>query len=199
MQPYEIIAAPLTLWLAPVGESFPTVDAAPAGNWAKIGTSGDLNYDEGGVTIAHQQELAKWRALGSTGPRKAFRTAEDLIIRVTLADMSLEELSKALNHNAVATTAAGASDVGFKTLDLYQGLTVTTKALLVRGVSPEDESQNAQWQVPVVYQSASPEYVGAKDNPMAYQLEFTALEDPDAATAADRFGSLVVWNAAATG
>lgn len=197
MEPYEIIAAPLTLWLAPVGEAFPTVDATPGGNWAKIGTAGDLNYDEGGVTIAHSQETQKWRALGSTGPRKAFRTAEELIISVTLADMSLEELSKALNHNSVATTAAGSGTVGFKTLKTYQGLTVVTKALMVRGVSPEDDSQNAQWQVPVVYQSASPQYVGVKGAPMAYQLEFTALEDPDAATSADRFGSIVVWNAAA--
>ncbi len=29
MQPYEIIGAPFTLWLAPTGTAFPLIDAAP--------------------------------------------------------------------------------------------------------------------------------------------------------------------------
>ena len=31
--PYEIMTGPLEVWLAPVGETFPDVDATPGGNW----------------------------------------------------------------------------------------------------------------------------------------------------------------------
>ena len=105
--PFEIIAAPYTVWAAPVGEAFPAIDAAPAGNWAKIGTSGDESYSEDGVTVAHSQTTETTRVAGTTGPRKAWRTAEDLMVRFTILDISLEHYKQALNGNAVTTTAAG--------------------------------------------------------------------------------------------
>ena len=36
--PFEIIAAPVTVYQAAIGEAMPAIDAVVAGNWATIGT-----------------------------------------------------------------------------------------------------------------------------------------------------------------
>jgi len=191
--PFELIAAPFTVWLAPVGTAFPLIDAAPGASWAKIGTSGDENYSEDGVTAAHSQTVETPGFLGTTGPRKAFRTAEGLMIRFTVFDMTLEQYANGLNGNAVTTTAAGSGTAGFKKLGLRQGLDVARHALLVRGnASAYGAGWNSQYELPVCFQSGSPEPVHRKGQPAGLALEFTALEDPSAATAAERFGRLVV-------
>lgn len=198
MEPYEIIAAPFTVYWAPVGEAFPDVDEAPAGNWATIGTSGDENYAPEGVTVAHGQTIEQFRPLGSTGPRKASRPDESLMVRFTLWDMSLEQHRMGLNQNAVATTAAGAGTPGFKSVNLYRGVTVATLALLVRGdVSAYGAGFKGQYQIPRCFQSGSPESVHAKGAPAGLSLEFTALEDLTAATVDERFGKLVMQHQAA--
>ena len=198
MQPYEIVAAPFTAWFAPVGEPFPAIGAVPSGNWAMIGTSGDENYAEDGVTVAHAQTIEQTRVLGATGPRKAFRTAEDLMVRFTVFDMTLEHYQRAVNGNAVATTAAGAGAPGFKTLGLRQGPEVSRLALLVRGdVSAYGAGWTSQYEVPVCYQSGAPEPVHRKGQPAGLALEFTALEDPAATSADQRFGRLIVQHQAA--
>ncbi|MDF1778735.1 MAG: hypothetical protein P1V13_22155 [Rhizobiaceae bacterium] len=191
--PYEIVAAPFTLWLAPVGEAFPAIDATPAGNWGMVGTSGDENYTEDGVTVAHAQTIEKTRAAGTTGPRKAFRTEEDLMIRLTLMDMTLEHYKTAMNGNAVTTTAAGSGTAGTKKLGMRQGLNVTRLALLVRGdTSSYGDGYKSQYEVPICYQSASPEPVFRKGQPAALALEFTALEDSSASSEDERFGRLII-------
>lgn len=197
MEPYEIVGAPLTLWLAPVGEAFPAIDAAPGGNWVKVGTSGDRNYSEEGVAVMHNQTLSQARPAGTTGPVKAFRTDEDLMISLTLWDITLEQYAAALNDADVATTAAGVGTAGFKAIGLSQGQEVTAYALLARGTSPYGDGMNAQYQVPRCYQSASPNPQYVKGNPAGLELEFTALEDLNAANAAERFGKLVAQHQAA--
>lgn len=193
-KPYEIIAAPFAVYLAPVGEAFPAIDEAPAGNWELLGTS-TRHYNEEGVTVAHEQEIEVFRGLGSTGPVKAFRTSEGLMVRFTLHDMKLEEYAKALNGAAVATTAAGSGTAGIKELNLYRGLDVALYAMLVRGPGPEGDGWPAQYQVPVCFQSGNPEPVFSKGEPAGLAIEMTALEDPDAATEAERFGTLVAQSA----
>lgn len=198
MQPHEIIGAPFTLWVAPVGTAFPLISAAPAVDWKMVGTSGDRSETEEGVTVAHSQSFNKARSAGSTGPMKAFRTEEDLIISLTLMDLSLEQYSLAMNGNAVVTTAAGVGTAGFKTLKLYRGVSVATMALLVRGnVSAYGDGYNSQYEVPVVYESGSPEPVFTKGEPAGLALEFTALEDPAAATPDLRFGRVIMQHAVA--
>lgn len=198
MQPYEIIAAPFTLWWAPTGTAFPLIDAAPGASWTKVGTSGDRSETEEGVTVAHGQEINQVRTAGSTGPVKAFRREESLVISLTLLDISLEQYALALNGNDVATTAAGVGTAGYKALKLYRGVDVATMALLVRGAaSAYGEGWNSQYEVPVCFQSASPEPVYTKGDPAGLALEFTALEDTAAATADARFGRLVMQHAAA--
>ncbi|QXN67996.1 major tail protein [Microcystis phage Mwe-Yong1] len=192
-KPFEIIPAPFTLYLAPVGTAFPVITAAPSGSWTKVGTSGDRNYSEDGVTVAHSQAFGQARPVGATGPVKAWRTEEDLMVSLTLWDMTLEQYAVALNGNDVAATAAGVGTAGFKKINLYQGGEVELMSLLVRGdVSPYGASYKSQYEIPVCYQSGSPEPAFSKNGPAGLALQFTALEDPDAATPAERFGRLVI-------
>jgi len=189
MEPYEIIGAPYTLWLAPIGTAFPLIDADPAVDWIKVGTNGDRNYSEDGVTVAHSQSFEQARPAGATGPVKAWRTEEDLMIRLSLWDLTLEQYATALNDATITTTAAGSGTAGFKAIGLSQGQEVALYSMLVRGVSPYGNF-NAQYQVPRCYQSGSPEPVFKKGDPAGLDLEFTALEDM-AASATERFGTLV--------
>lgn len=188
--PFEIIAAPYELWIAAVGTAFPDVDAAPAAGWTKVGTLGKRNYDEEGVTVQHSETIETFTPAGATGPVKAFRTAEGLVISLTLADLSLEQYAHALNQNAITDVAAGAGTAGTKTIGLTRGLDVARRALLLRGESPYGDAMAMQYEVPIAFQSGSPEPSFRKGEPAMLALEFTALEDPGAATEAQRFGRL---------
>lgn len=177
--PYEILAAPFTLWLASVGVSFPVVDAAPSASWTKLGTSGALDYGEGGVSIKHSQVITKFRGLGSTLYRKAFRTEEELIVKVTIHDLTLEQYKIALNGNAITTTAASSGVAGNKAINLERGLTVTQYALLVRGISPYGDYVG-QFELPTVIQTGEPEVVFDKGNPAGLELSFEILKHASA-------------------
>jgi len=198
--PLEVVATPFELWLAPVGESFPLIDATPAGNWVKIGTSGHRSTTEDGVTVTHSKNIEEIRSLGSTGPIKGFITEEGLVISLTIMDITLENYNLAFNHNTVTDTAASSGVAGIREMDLYMGPVVdlAQRALLVRGLnaSPYLASSNIQYQIPVVYESGSPEVVSQKGTPIGLALEFTAIEDPNASTDADRFGKLVMMDEA---
>lgn len=198
MTPYEIVGAPITLWLAPIGTAFPLIDEEPdSGDWQIIGTHGTRNQSEDGVTATHSQTLTVARPGGTTGPVKAFRSEEDLKLSLTIWDITLEQYRIALNGNVLATTAAAAGAAGFKKLGLSQGFNVTEYALLARGLSPYDEKMNAQYQVPRVYQSGNPAVAYKKGVPAGLALEFTALEDLGAVSDDFRFGSMVFQHQAA--
>jgi hypothetical protein len=188
--PFEIVGQPLSLWLAPVGTTFPLIAAAPAGTWIAVGTSGVRSQDEAGVTTTHNQTINKVRTGGSLGPVKAFRSEEDLMFMLTIFDVTLEQVRIALNGNAVATTAAASGAAGFKRVGLSRGMDVTEYALLARGVSPYADAMIAQYEVPRCYMSNSPALVYRKAVPVGVQLEFTALEDTAALAPEFRFGSL---------
>ena len=197
MTPYEILAGPYTLWLAPVGTAFPILTAVPAVAWVKIGTNGDANYDDEGVTVSHvlKQEVA--RPAGRTGPVKAWTTEEDLMISLKLWDVSVEQYATALNKAAITTVAAGVGTPGTKKVGLSQGAEITQYALLARGLSPYGDNYVAQYEVPRCFQSANAKPVYKKGKPATLDLEFTALEDLGAASAAERFGRLISQHQAA--
>ncbi len=197
--PLEVIMAPFTFWVAPTGVTFPDVDVAPdSSDFTLVGTSGTRNYDEAGVTVQHAQAIAFWRSLGATGPQKARRTSEDLKIRLTLADLTLEQYALALEGNTITPTSAGVGTPGTKKIGLSRGQTVTQKALLIRGPSPYMADGIAQWEVPVAVQSGEPQITGKKNEPAGLALEWTAIEDPNASTEAERFGRFVAQTADAT-
>lgn len=193
--PFEIIAAPYEVYIAPVGTANPLIDAVPGAGWAKVGSSGNLNHSDEGVTIAHSQAIELFRAGGDAGSRKAFRTEEDLMVRLMLMDLTLEQYSLAMNSNAVTTVAAGAGTAGYKSMGLSRGFAVATVALLVRGPSPYVENGFMQFQVPRAAQTGNPEPVFRKGEPAGLALEWTALVDPNAVNEFERFGKLLAKHA----
>lgn len=195
--PYEIIAAPFTLWVAAVGTSFPLIDAAPSGSWSKVGSFGDQNYTEDGVTISHSEETEKFKSLGGIGVRKVFMTGSELMIGLKLADLTLEAYSLALNGNAVTTVAAGSGTAGYKKIGLSPGLAKTAYALLLRGPSPYGENWNLQYEVPRAMEESAKEVTMRKGTPAALDLKWSALEDPDAASVDERYGVIRAQYAAA--
>lgn len=183
--PFEIIAAPFTVYTAPVGEVFPLINAAPAGNWAKLGTSGDANYAEDGPQVSHPQTVVYHRVAGRTAPVKATRTGEDLMVTVTLFDLALEQYTKIIGNVAVTVNPPASGIAGFREIDLHRGLSMAEFAVLVRGVSPYGAGASAdfnmQYQVYRTVVDSSPTVVLRKGDPPAGLLfTFTALWDATA-------------------
>jgi hypothetical protein len=190
--PYEVIAAPFVAYWAPVAEPFPAIDVAPAGNWLRIGTSGELNYGEEGVVIEQPQSIAKWRAGGSTGVRKVFRTEEDFMVRFTLIDLTLEQYRHGLNLNTITTVPAGSGTAGYKKIGLLRGNDVAQMAIILRGPSPYGASMNLQFEIPIAFQTGEPKPVfGKKGEPAGIELEFTAIVDPNASNEKEQYGRIV--------
>ena len=183
MEPHEIVSAPLQAYVAPVGESFPDIDEAPAGNWVLLGESGSLSTSEEGLTIQHPQEFFEVKVDGSTAVQKVFRTSESLVIGFTLYDLQAEEYSRILNDNTVTTVAAASGVAGEKSVKIYRGLVVAVHALLVRGkTSPEQDAADAQYEVPKVYQSGGPDLTYAKGEVAGLAFEYMAIFDRGSST-----------------
>jgi hypothetical protein len=172
----EIISGPLSLYWAPVGESFPDVDATPAGNWTLVGTSGPNNYHEDGVVIRADKTFEQFRGLGNTYPLKNFITETDMMVEVTLVDFSLAQLRLAFNNNTVGTDAGPPA---IKTLNLDVGTTPTEMALLIRGTgkSPEFEGSNLQFEINRVVERGSHEFAFTKGDGVGAALVFAVMLD----------------------
>lgn len=193
MTPFEIIGAPLTLWVAPVGTAFPTIATVPGVGWTKLGTNGDKSYENGGVTTTHRKAYDKVRTAGASGPIKAFLSEEDLMFGVTLLDLTLEQYQFALNGNPITTVAPAAGQPGSKKIGLSESVGRTKEyALLARGLSPYNEVLAMQYCVPRCFQSGAPAPVFRKGGTGAgLALQFEALEDPTATIEAERFGYIL--------
>lgn len=192
MTPFEILAGPITLWLAPVGTAFPLITAAPAAGWTKVGTNGDMNYDESGVEVSLTQKIEDARPAGSTAAVKAWRTEEDFMLSANVWDVTLEQFRIAMNAATVTTVAAGVGTAGTKKIGLIRGVDVATYALIARGkLSGYGDGYVGQYELPICYQSGNIKPVYRKGKPVGLALEFTALADLTAATEIERFGRLI--------
>lgn len=196
--PECIVAAPYTLYLAPVGTDFPAIDDDENtfdGDWFRVGDSGAKDYTEDGVTVTHGQSLNYFRGAGATAPRKAFRTEEDLTIALSLADTSPEQYAKLLNDAAIQTTAPSSGVAGEKRFAMWRGLQVAQFALLARGMSPVDNDLASQYEVETAIADGefAPKYT--KGDPAVLAVQFRAL---DAAGDGTGFGERVDQTAPAT-
>lgn len=195
--PFELLIAQFALYLAAVGEAYPAIEDAPAGNWTLIGASGSDNYDESGVVINHDQALNPIRTYGATGPRKFVRTTEDLKVTLNLVDLTLEEYTRIIADVAVATTAAGGGAAGFKEINLLRGISVPEIAILLRAdQSAYGDGWNTQYEIPRAVQTGSQSPTFVKGDAPMLVMEYSAVEDLSASTDAQRFGRIVSQNAA---
>lgn len=197
-EPFAMVVGPGQVYLAPVGTAFPAIDQPPSGSWGLLGTLGNRNQSEAGIKIVHEQKVTEHFVSGSTGPQKATRQQERLIISGELEDLTLEQYTKLMSGLAIADTPEAAATAGYRTLNIRMGLDVAEFALLVRGASPYANGMNMDWRVPRVYQSTNPSPVLSKAGPAMLAFEFVALEDLDASSEATRYGSIVAQDAFGT-
>ena len=174
--PFEIIAAPAKIWVAPVGTAFPVIDVVPNQDWTLLGKAGDKNISEDGVTISHPQSVEVLRSLGSLGPRKIVRTEEDLMVSFTLIDLTLEMYRRMLNDNPITQIAATASAAGSKKLSMSRGRIVNQFALIAEGPSPYGENWNLRFKVPIIVNIGEPEVVFQKGEAAGLLFELQAIE-----------------------
>lgn len=182
--PFEVMGAPHEVLIAPFGTARPDLFAEPDDNvWALVGKSGNRSYAEEGVRVNSPAAYNYFRGYASAAPRKAFRSEEDVMIAVTLADMTLESLVYAFNKLVTDITDVGVT----RTLGLSRGLGVKTFALLVRGPSPYMDDGVAQFWLPTVCNVSSVDLALRRDNATTYPLEFRAIFYDDA-TAGEEMG-----------
>lgn len=124
-----IINGPVQLYWAPVGSTFPDVDAAPSSPWTLIGQSGSNHYDEDGVEVEMSRSFNSFRG-SSLYSVCEFPTEAVTRVRVTMAELSMNTLRHAFNMNAI-TTDAGPPAIETLSLDLSGD--IQNVALLVRG------------------------------------------------------------------
>ena len=192
MQTYEILSGVGQLYIAPVGTAFPGVTETPGVAWEPTGETQD------GVTITVSQTVVEIRSDQATGPKKAIRSEEGFKIATNLLEATLEKLAK-IFEQSVTDTPPGSGTIGHRAIGLYRGSAVQTYALLFRGekMSPYGETYPGQFEVPVGYFGGDQGLAFKKDAATVIPVEFSALEDPNAATEGARFGALRVQDAAA--
>lgn len=185
-EPFEIMAVPFDVYLAPAATAKPDIDAdlASIPAWVLLGLRGAGEYDEAGITVTHEQTIEMYRGLRGTGPVKSFRTSEGLTLGFTLNDLTVESYAKVVNDAAVDESSGNS-----KLVQLHQGPQVATFALLaISPDGPYGDGAPCQYWLPKVSQSGSPAVVHRKGTPAGLALTFTAMEDLAATTDDERFG-----------
>lgn len=135
------------------------------------------------VTYGQDVNLDNSRVLGSTLPKKAFRSQESCEIAFTVKDLRAAALARALDlAKAVTNTAAGSGTAGNLNFTVERGLTVGEKAVLVRYDASPDASadtDNFKFDVQVfrAVQLAAPAPNPQKDAPGAVEFTLAAIED----------------------
>lgn len=180
--PYELIAAPFTVYTAALGTAFPSLDDEfPVTGWTRLGAAGERSITHAGVQVSHDSSYvsAPFVLPGATAPSRTVRVAESLTVSFALADMTAEAYAAALNGSIVQTIPPGVGTVGFKTLTLLNGTEVEELALLVRGeVSPYMATGRSQYELPRATQTAPPMPLFVKSEPAGLLFRFRALRDP---------------------
>lgn len=156
--PHEVVASPLTFFLADVGTDFPAIDDLEGAfdvGWEKLGTNGDKNYDSAGTTVAHSEEVFDFIPAGSTMPVKRFRVGEKFTSALNLVDIGPDAYAKVMNDAAVTTVPPGGGAAGEKHFSLRRGIQVNPFSVLARGVSPVDNDLNMQYEFSRVFVSVN--------------------------------------------
>lgn len=174
--PHEVVATPLTVYLADVGTAFPAVgepEASFAVGWEKLGTEGSRNYGDSGVTVAHSEDVEDFTPAGSTFSTKRFRTGEAIEISLDLVDVSPEQYAKVMNDATVATAS------GVKSFSLVRGDQVNSFAVLARGMSGVDNDLNAQYEISKAFVSVNGDVVWNKGTPAMLPVTILAVIHDD--------------------
>lgn len=181
--PFELVAAPLKVYLAPVGTAFPDVDEDegdldPA--WVNLGTQTDKNYTDSGVEVEHSEETNDFTPAGSTMPVKRFRTGENFTISLELADISPDVYALVMNDAAVTDVAPGVGIPGESSFSLFRGETVAVFSVLARGPSSVADGLWSQYEFTRAHVSVNGPLTWNKGEPVALPVEIMATKYDDA-------------------
>lgn len=167
--PFDRLIGPLTIYVAPVGEAFPDVSEVPAGNWGVLGPT------DGGQTLTPSGALEYLRDDDHTGPVKAYRPEEDLILAAMLVGLTLENYEIALNLDAVATEVGPPA---IKSVNLKRGFFPDERAVVCRGeVQSPYGLLPAQYLLPRGVFDGEPEIAHTKEDGAGIEFEYHVLED----------------------
>lgn len=189
VQPYEILTGVGKLYIAPTGTAFPAVNETPGASWRDLGDTQD------GVKVKLGEKINEVTVDQETAPIKATRSEESLIIETSLAEATLENLADVLGQTVTDTPAASGT-IGTRKVRLYRGQTVKTFAFLFRGTSAYGDYPS-QYELPYGYVSGEVEMENTKEGNQKIKVEFHNLLNPNAASDEDKFGHLVMQDAAA--
>lgn len=196
MKERQILTGVGYLYIAPVGSTFPAVNAAPTAPWAGLGETQD------GITLTMSESLERIHVDQRTGAVKVVRTEESIQVETNLALATMDNLAT-MTGNSVASVAPSAVVIGTDALKLHKGFTVAEYALLYRGTfSPEDDDDGgpypAQFELPRVHLSGDVALAFQKGANAQIPFSAELLEDLDAADPTDSFGRLIVQSASTT-
>ena len=175
--PFEMISGPITMYSAPEGTTAAEISATPGSPWSLLGTNGARSYSDNGLTVTIEESIESQRSLGSTGVVKLFRTEEDVMLTLSLLDVSVETFAIAMSGLSVTTIPAGSGTGGYRHVPLLRGFNVQNLAFLAKGFSPYGDGMSAQFWVPKAYASFSGELQYVKGEAVVLELEIMAIED----------------------
>lgn len=182
--PYtSILVGPVTIYVASEGAAKPNVeDTPPSATWSELGES---LYSEDGVQVQYNQTFNEEMIDAETAPVEVFRSTVEDMITVTVKDLSMAMLSRALNGVAIATSAPSATVVGRQTLNPARDNLVTKYSALIRGRSPADRDFPSQMYWPRVYVSSNAEMTFTKSTAAMIPVTFKRLHHPTINPAVD--------------
>ena len=174
-QPFQLMNGPFEVYVATPVVLAPDI-AIPSASidaaWSLLGVDGDKDITEDGVKVLIEQDVSKFRGLGSVSARKLFRNSQDVTIQFVLADASIENYARALNDADINL------DSHRRLINLLMTSDVAQFSLLIRG---DDRSPygafNTQWWIPRASHDASLETVYVKGEPVGLAYNFVALDD----------------------
>ena len=166
--PFEVYVATPVVLAPDIAIPSASIDAA----WSLLGVDGDKDITEDGVKVLIEQDVSKFRGLGSVSARKLFRNSQDVTIQFVLADASIENYARALNDADINL------DSHRRLINLLMTSDVAQFSLLIRG---DDRSPygafNTQWWIPRASHDANLETVYVKGEPVGLAYSFVALDD----------------------
>ncbi len=79
--PYQLMNGPFSVYIATPVVLAPDIaipEASLDAAWSLLGVDGDKDITEEGVKVLIEQDVQKFRGLGSVAARKMFRTSQDV-------------------------------------------------------------------------------------------------------------------------
>jgi hypothetical protein len=183
--PFDQLSGPLDIYVGAVGATVPAVNATPSAAWTLVGAT------DGGQKLKIAGSNTYFRDDDHTGPVKAVRPEEDVIMTTTVVGLTVENMARILT--TVANIASAVGPPATKTYGLRRGYYPSEYAMLLKGsVASPYGALPGMYVIPRGVFDGEPELAYTKDERAGAEIEFHALEDDTQSTDDKKLGWLVV-------